>query len=660
MARPFLFSLFVLIITTGQSIAEELTIYGSASATAQRISSGSLSTPLDAAQWAKTVDSRRQQWLEMIGLSPMPERTPLNATVTGELDRGDYVVEKVYFESIPGAYVIGNLYRPAVIKEKLPAVLYLCGHTKGKVSPTYQSHPRWFAQHGYVALVLDPIQLGESQGFHHGTHREGRWDWHSRGYTPAGTEVWNAIRALDYLQTRPDVDADRMGVTGLSGGGVISWCLGAADERVKVVVPVCQSGSIQQVVVDRSTDGHCDCAFWINYHQWCWPDIGSLIAPRAFLIASGSEDVLWRPSGYRDVAHRIRKQYAALNKGDHFDLVEDLSPHGYTPKLRKSIFTWFNTHLKNDPTPVTDDVTDYVEPEANLLVFAGKLPDDDRMRQIDQLLVQRPSIPPISDASTWAKFQHDAFTQLKSTTFRNTISKTVPRLRQFRDDGSDGSGTASTYEFLTSDGIAARVRTKQPTDAVQPIAWLVTAANPQSRSTFNGGGGSRPAIPSEFATAVVEVRNTGASSIGPGYLWTVKRTYPLFGQSLPERQVSDLIEGISLLRSQPTSGNIAVYGEGKTATLAIYAALLDPTIDEIVLASPPTSHESPETDEYLGVLRVGDLPQNLALAFPRKITFIGEMPPAYQWTRDLYDRLGAKENFRVLPSLRQWQPTSPK
>jgi hypothetical protein len=309
---------------------------------------------------------------------------------------------------------------------------------------------------------------------------------------------------------------------------------------------------------------------------------------------------------------------------------------------------------------VTDDVTEYVEPEANLLVFEGKLPEGDQMRQVDQLLVQRPSIPTITDASTWAKFQHNAFTQLKSTTFRNTLSGSMPNLRQFRDDGSDASGTASTYEFFTSDGIAARIRTKQPTDAGQPISWLVAAANPDSRSTFNGGGGSRPAISREFATAVVEVRNTGSSSIGPGYLWTIKRTYPLFGQSLPERQVSDLLEGISLLRNRPTSGKIAVYGEGKTATLAIYAALLDPTIDEIVLSNPPATHENPETDEYLGVLRVGDLPQNLALAFPRRITFIGEIPPAYQWTGDLYDRLGAKEKFRVLPSLRQWQPSSAK
>ena len=203
----------------------------------------------------------------------------------------------------------------------------------------------------------------------------------------------------------PDVDSDRMGVTGLSGGGVISWCLGAADERVKVVVPVCQSGSIEHVVTDRATDGHCDCAFWINYYRWCWPDIGALIAPRSLLIASGSEDILWRPYGYRDVAHRIRHQYAALGADSHFDLVEDLTPHGYTPKLRRAIFTWFNTHLKNDPTPVTDDVTDFVEPEENLLVFGGKLPEQDEMSRIDKLLVQRPELPTITDEAAWRAHQ---------------------------------------------------------------------------------------------------------------------------------------------------------------------------------------------------------------------------------------------------------------
>ena len=635
---------------------DPMTIYGSACQEARQISRSSLAIPLSPEAWKASLAERREKWREMLGLSPLPPRTPLKATVTGILERGDYVVEKVHFQSLPGAYVVGNLYRPAAPKGRLPAVLYLCGHTKGKVAAGYQAHPRYFAQHGYVALVLDPIQLGESQGFHHGTSRDERWDWPSRGYTPAGAEVWNAMRALDYLETRDDVDAERMGVTGLSGGGVISWCLGGADERVKVVVPVCQSGSVEQVVADRGTDGHCDCAFWINYYRWCWPDIGALIAPRAFLIASGSEDVLWRPGGYRDVAHRIRRQYAALGARDQFDLVEDLSPHGYTPKLRREIFTWFNTHLKNDPTPVMDDLTDFVEPEENLLVFGGELPKQDAMRQIDKLLVARGQLPELTDKAAWLRHQESALKRLGELTFRQTVSEKTPRLRDVRDDGSSRGNTFATYVFDTHDGISLGIKTKRPDDPKQPLPTLAFAVQPEARSTFAGGGSSKPSVQTALATAGVEVRNTAATSLGPGYLWTARRTYPLLGETLPERQVSDLIAGIALMRNEPATGEIAVYGDGHTAALAIYAALLDPKISEIVIKDSPTSHEDPDTPEFLGVLRIGDLPHNLALAFPRPITFVGEIPAEFSWTRELYKKFGMADRIRVIKSTRDWQP----
>ena len=635
------------------------TIYDSACHEAVAVSRGSLGEPLPPDQWQATLDERREMWREMLGLSPLPERTPLQATVTGVLDRDDYVVEKIHFQSVPGAYVIGNLYRPAKVSGRLPAVLYLCGHSKGKVNPPYQANPRWFGQHGYVALVLDPIQLGESQGLHHGTYREGRWDWPSRGYTPVGTEVWNAMRALDYLETRPDVDPERMGVTGLSGGGVVSWCLGAADQRVKVVVPVCQTGSIEHVVVDRATDGHCDCAFWINYYRWCWPDLGALIAPRALLIASGTEDVLWRPFGYRDVALRIRHQYAVLNAADRFELVEDLTPHGYTPKLRQAIFTWFNTHLRGDPTPVEDDVTDFVEPEENLLVFGGQLPQDDRMRHIDTLLVKAAEPPAVTDVAAWREHQQATLARLRDLTFRHIPSDVAPREREYRPDGSERGGMRfGTHVFDTSDGLTLRVKTMQPQEAAWPVPTVFFAVQPEARSTFAGGGVSRPAIGPPYATAGVEVRNTAVSSVGPGYLWTLRRVYPLLGQTLPERQVHDLLAGIALLRREASTGPIAVYGQGYTAPLAIYAALLDPQISEVILADPPESHQNPETPEFLGILRIGDLPQNLALLYPRPITFVGKMPAAYQWTRQVYEQLGAADRIRVVDSSRRWQPTA--
>lgn len=637
--------------------AQSPSIYAAVTQEAREITGAALAQPLSPEQWQSTLADRRAEWLEMLGLSPLPERTPLHATVTGTLERGDYVVEKIHFQSLPGAHVAGNLYRPAKVNGKLPAVLYLCGHTKGKVNAPYQANPRWFGQHGYVALVLDPVQLGECQGMHHGTYRSERWDWPSRGYTPAGTEVWNAMRALDYLQSRADVDGEKLGVTGLSGGGAMSWFLGAADERVKCVVPVCQSGSIERMAVDRATDGHCDCAFWINYYRWCWPDIGALIAPRAFMIASGSEDVLWRPAGYRDVAHRIRHQYSTLGVPQQFELVEDLSPHGYTPKLRQAIFNFFNTHLKGDAAPVTDDVTDFVEPEENLLVFDGQLPKDDTMMQMDARLVKAADVPMPASETQWRSHQKDAIDRLRQITFRNVPADPAPRLRDVLADGGTRDGDVyGTRVFDTSDGLTLAMKTRHLRTAPTPAPTVVFAIQPDARSTFTGGGASRPGLAPEFASAGVEVRNTGVTSVGPGYLWTLRRVYPLLGHTLPERQVADLLAGTALMRREPATGPIAVYGKGVTAPLAVYTALLDPKISEVILEAPPESHTQAETGEFLGVLRVGDLPQNLALLYPRPITFIGKVPPAFEWTRQVYDAFGQGDRIHVLKSARDWKP----
>lgn len=660
-SKMFFAALLVCLLGNFANCEDGISLYGAARVDANQLSTESLRETMSASRWQETLEERRQKWLEMLGLSPLPSRTPLKATVTGQLDRGDYVVEKIHFQCMPGAYVIGNLYRPAKIEGKLPAVLYLCGHTKGKVNKPYQANPRWFAQHGYVAFVLDPIQLGESQGFHHGTYHADRWDWPSRGYTPAGTEVWNAMRALDYLESREDVDADRMGVTGLSGGGVISWCLGAADERVKVVVPVCQSGSIGQVVTDRGTDGHCDCAFWINYYRWCWPDIGALIAPRALLIASGSEDVLWRPAGYRATADKIRLQYYQLKANENFDLVEDDTPHGYTPKLRQAIFTWFNKHLKGDPTPVTDDVTEFVEPESNLLVFAGKLPTNDKMTEIDQNLVQQAVLPDLESPEfrtreQWNRYQSKTIGRLKETTFRNTLEQGEPSLSELRSDGADSRGTYITMDFVNADRLSLAVRIAKPAGQSGPLPTLVYPLSSDAKHSFTGGGPSRVRVSGSIATAAVEVRNTGATSMGVGYLWTARRTYPLLGQTLPERQVSDIVDAASLLRSNSVGGDVAVYGKQNSAPVAIYAALLDSQVKEIVLEDPSTTHEDSKTPEFLGVLRIGDLPHNLALAFPRPITFVGSIPEQYKFVRDVYQQYGEAEKIRVIDSSRKWKP----
>ena len=146
----------------------------------------------------------RKQLHEMLGLDPMPERTPLKATVTGTVKHDEFEVRNLHFQSSPGLYVTGNLYVPKNLNKPAPTILYVCGHGRVRIDGIdygnkthYQHLGAWFARNGYVCLAIDTIQLGELSGIHHGTYRHGMWWWNSRGYTPAGVEAWNCIRALD-------------------------------------------------------------------------------------------------------------------------------------------------------------------------------------------------------------------------------------------------------------------------------------------------------------------------------------------------------------------------------------------------------------------------------------------------------------------------------
>ncbi|MBT3382007.1 MAG: hypothetical protein HN742_26235 [Lentisphaerae bacterium] len=628
-------------------------IYRSLISASRAVSTASLAAPLGREEWEQTLPERRRKWRHMLGIEPLPERTPLEATVTGTLDRGNYVVEKIHFQCSPGAYVPGNIYRPANVEGPLPAVLYLCGHTKGKVNDPYQANPRWFGEHGYVALVLDPIQLGECQGYHAGTIFKKWFDWYSRGYTPAGVEIWNAMRALDYLETRADVDATKMGVTGLSGGGAMSWFLAAADERIACAVPVCQTGSIEQHAADRTVDGHCDCAFWMNLHRWCTPDVGALIAPRPLLIASGTEDVIWRPFAFREDALRIKKQYAELGAGDDCDLVEDLSPHGYTPKLRKAIFEWFNLHLKGDTSPVTDDVTDVVEPEENLLVFEGNLPENDRMKTIQEWFIpmatpEPPTTP--SDAMTW---RDDVLSSLKGITFQDTFPEQLPRLCEVRTAGGTKSGQrGETWVFETADAIELRAHLVLNPGPRTPSPLVVCAQSPdQKRICY-------PSLSVAEGTdaLIVDVRGTGATAMGVGMHDTARRLYMNIGQSLPERQVHDLLAATRLIQHHRTYAPVAVYGRGAMAPHAVYAALLDETIEEVIIEAPPLTHQDPNTAEFLAVLQTGDLKHNAAALVPRPITVVGALPAEWEFLTQVYQAAGCGDRLRTVDSLSAWTP----
>ena len=132
--------------------------------------------------WTAQRAERQRQLADMLGLSPMPPRTDLKPVVTGRLEQPDFSVEKLHFQSMPGLYVTANLYLPKGLRSPAPTILYVCGHSVVKSNGVsygnkvgYQHHGIWFARQGYVCLLIDTLQLGEIEGLHHGTYREGMW-----------------------------------------------------------------------------------------------------------------------------------------------------------------------------------------------------------------------------------------------------------------------------------------------------------------------------------------------------------------------------------------------------------------------------------------------------------------------------------------------------
>ncbi len=353
-------------------------------------------------EWQEAKPRLREQLFDMLGLSPRPEKTELQAAITGTTEEEEFVVERVHFQSLPGLYVTGNFYRPKVTEGPLPTVLYVCGHGQVKKDGIsfgnkthYHYHGAWFARNGYNCLIIDTLQLGEIEGVHHGTFRMDRWWWNSRGYTPAGVEAWNCIRALDYLETRAEVDAKRIGVSGRSGGGAYSWWIAALDDRIQCAVPVAGITSLRDHVVNGCVEGHCDCMYMVNTFRWDFATVTALVAPRPLLISNTDKDTIFPLEGVVDIHRQVRHIYRLHGKDDYLGLQITEGPHKDTQELHIHAFRWFNRFLRNDDAMIEKTAAKFFQPE-QLKVFS-QLPSEEINTVVDETFVPLAELPSKDD-----------------------------------------------------------------------------------------------------------------------------------------------------------------------------------------------------------------------------------------------------------------------
>ena len=270
-------------------------------------------------------------------------------------------------------------------------MIYVCGHAYSPhgAKTSYQRHGHTLARHGYAAMVLDPVQIAETAGLHHGVYNQEMYEWYTRAYSPAGLEVWNVIRALDYLETRPEIDSSRFAMTGRSGGAAMSWFAAAVEPRIKVAIPIMGIGTYAVSVPSDTQAMHCDCMFPVNFRMHDLLHLGALIAPRPLFTAHGRTDPLFPVAGYEEFEAAMSKLYASYDASARFRNLVVESGHEDSDTLRSEAVRWLDRWLMERDAREID--TEYDEVDApELAVFGGEPPDDALNYRAHEFFIRRP------------------------------------------------------------------------------------------------------------------------------------------------------------------------------------------------------------------------------------------------------------------------------
>jgi hypothetical protein len=295
--------------------------------------------------WQRRAAYLREHILASAGLLPLPARTPLNARVFGEQRHDDYSVFKVYFESLPGFYVTGNLYRPAGTGP-YPTVLSPHGHWPyGRLENTETAsipgRAISLARQGFVVFSYDMIGYNDSRQLTHsfGGMRESLW-----GLSLAGLQLWNSIRSLDFLESLPEVDRQRIGCSGASGGGTQTFLLAAVDDRIRVAAPV--------NMISLHMQGGCLCENPPGLRlDTTNVELAATIAPRPLLMVSATGD--WTGETLEVEYPAIQRIFALFGATDRVHATRVDAPHNDNRESREAVYRWMARWLQHAPADVS-------------------------------------------------------------------------------------------------------------------------------------------------------------------------------------------------------------------------------------------------------------------------------------------------------------------
>jgi cephalosporin-C deacetylase-like acetyl esterase len=635
-----------------------------------------------------------------LGLDPWPERTALNLQMVGELQRPGYKIEKLIYEAWAGLPVTAHLYIPDGLQLPSAGLVYACGHwmETGKLAQPVQSFCAAAASLGIITLVYDPIGQGE---------RLESWRDHGHlnallvGQSQLGLMVWESIRALDYLLSRPEVDPERVGMTGASGGGLNTFFTAAIEDRFACAIPVAYPNTFStamQAERDLNWEDGTDVCNQVpqvmSYAEMS--DIASLFIPKPYSILAGTRDIIFPIAGVRQIAAAIEHNYRLAGVPERFLFVERDEVHGYQLSLREAAYGWLRKWLLGggDASPIPEPAlellpdpypVDYAAPPSptpehlsdqspTLTPMPEALPGFclashqtvNNEKTIDAMLKAAaaglPKISAIPDSSSDLPAWQAEIRGRIQNILGPFPGKSALRTRLFNQVWENGM-LAERITFQSEEGITIPGLFIMPEEWKRPVPFVIYAGEWGKNQGIQSGL-IEELVQAGYGVLAVDVRGVGETATTDFEAATnlLMMDRPLFGQRvLDVMRAVDFIWERCYIAPQIDKGRLVVAGSGVGGLWALYAAALDRRVAAAVVEEAPYSYTCllehgarfPASVYLFDVLKHFDLAHVLASCAPRPVYLrpvdgwrracsAGEVEQALQPAKGAFSLAGAR------------------
>ncbi len=586
----------------------------------------------------------RNKFLEALG--PFPQRTPLKPRITGEVHRSGYKVEKIIFESQPKHYVSALLFLPDFRKHKspYPGVLVPCGHSRnGKAYESYQTMGALLALNGMAALVFDPIDQGErNQLLSELPDLQG-----TRAHTMVGVgsillgrntawfEIWDGMRGIDYLQSRPEIDSSRIGCTGNSGGGTQTSYLMSLDDRIVAAAPSCYITSFERLL---STIGPQDAeqnifgqiAFGMDHADYIM-----MRAPKPTIICAATKD-FFDIQGVWDSFRYAKRLYTRMGFAERIDLLENDASHNYNKLQRQGVVRWMARWLLKKDEPITEPEIKLLSeeeikctPTGQVMELEGAWSTYDLNRDYEEkLATQRQRL--------WTR------------TSKNKLLNQVREITGIRGPNELPELKVEQLDVIERDSCFIKKMIINPEEGIYLPALMflpkerdskgfVLYINEKGKDEDAGPGGPvEKLVKAGRSVLVVDLRGTGETgqasggtlSKATGFDWKNGFTAYLLGRSYVAMRSEDILTCARFLKEQ-RDGDVNLVAVGNVCVPALHAAVLEPDLFGSVKISrglccwSNVIESGISANQFVntvhGALKVYDLP-NLAETLGDKLT----------------------------------------